>query len=409
MLAVIMCLASIPAVFAATTPPEGTPDAPAQAGITKILKVPVGTDLPAGMSFNFEVEKVSYNGDTSATGAMPDLGTAGNVNIPVSGDGTTVNGITTYVLESGNLAGINWPNTGIYKYKITEIDESANYNQDPDVKEETHFSGAEYTLTVYVREGKTQAGDTVLYVHYAEGVVVIVDDDDVAHTGDKVDPTPGGNKEDYFYSQIIFTNRYVKTNLIVDPTTEEGPLAVSKAVEGVYANHNQFFQFKLTMAAPSISDFSGPFKAYILEGTTVVDLDDVDNPNTKTDTDAKGDYIEFTNDPNGTTFYLKDGQRLAFLDTPVGTSFTAIETEVTGYVTNILLHGENRTSRSTGLQYVADKAGSLAAYTNTNNGTPPTGLNLNDLPFIAMIILAAGAFIALAVAKSRKRKASDNI
>ena len=42
-LAVMVCFASITAVFAATNPQAGKPDSPAQAGITKILQTPVGT------------------------------------------------------------------------------------------------------------------------------------------------------------------------------------------------------------------------------------------------------------------------------------------------------------------------------------------------------------------------------
>jgi hypothetical protein len=311
-------------------------------------------------------------------------------------------------MESGDLLGFQWPNTGIYEYKITEIDESLSnfYNQDPDVFEEPKYSGAEYTLTVYVKEGVNDKGETVIYVYYAEGVVVTADTEDGAAEGEKVDPNPGGNGEDYTYSQIIFTNSYVKTNLIVDPTEDDGPLGISKEVTGIYGNKGYYFQFSLKVTAPTLSDVTGPFKGYIVEGTTVVDLDDADNPNTKSGTDTIGDYIEFTNG-GAATFYLKDGQRIVFLDTPVGTSFTATETGVPGYVTKIDLHGDTIPGLTTGLQYVVDDNGSFAEYNNNNDGKTPTGLNLNDLPFYGLILLAFGGLIAFVAVKSRKRKATD--
>jgi len=49
-----------------------------------------------------------------------------------------------------------------------------------------------------------------------------------------------------------------------------------------------------------------------------------------------------------------------------------------------------------------------AAYTNTYKTVTPTGIDLNNLPFIMMLVIAAGAFVAFAAVKSRKRAHSSN-
>jgi hypothetical protein len=41
---------------------------------------------------------------------------------------------------------------------------------------------------------------------------------------------------------------------------------------------------------------------------------------------------------------------------------------------------------------------------NDTGGTTPTGLDISDLPFIGLIIIALGAFAAWILVKSRKRR-----
>ena len=45
-----------------------------------------------------------------------------------------------------------------------------------------------------------------------------------------------------------------------------------------------------------------------------------------------------------------------------------------------------------------------ADFTNTNNTTIPTGLDISDLPFIGIIVLAFGAAAVFITVKLRKRK-----
>ena len=58
-LAIVLCFASITTAFAAQ--PQGTEANPAQAAITKLLKVPHGTAIPS-TTFQFKVTPISVDG-----------------------------------------------------------------------------------------------------------------------------------------------------------------------------------------------------------------------------------------------------------------------------------------------------------------------------------------------------------
>ncbi|MCL2888911.1 MAG: hypothetical protein FWE65_00640, partial [Eggerthellaceae bacterium] len=117
------------------------------------------------------------------------------------------------------------------------------------------------------------------------------------------------------------------------------------------------------------------------------------------------------------TVNLKHGQRLVFIDTPVGSTYTVSEIDPTGYVPSYAITNDNKEiakdkgvlgeTISTGKQIVGEKT-SLAAFTNTRDIITPTGITLNELPFVGMVVLALGVFVAFVVLKSRKnRKLED--
>jgi len=136
-------------------------------------------------------------------------------------------------------------------------------------------------------------------------------------------------------------------------------------------------------------------------------------------TDTTGDEYDYikisTSEP--TAFKLKDGQKLVFVDTPVGTSYKVTETGVAGYqakvdvTTNggapVTTNGASiGADVATGATERVGEAANGAAFTNTNTGTTPTGLVISDIPFIGLIALAIGAVVAFVVTKSRKSRKS---
>ena len=399
-LTAILCLASFATAFAAAEP---DPTTITKAAITKVLKTPYGTIIPAGMSFEFDITAISvddedFDGDEKN---MPEFGTVAidydgsqNLKDPVPPGHTA--GICTYYLESADIfKDAKWPHAGVYVYEIVE---KANTY---DIKDPAHevmtYSGAKYTLNVYVVEDDNNAGK---YVIYAIGDFRTLTDEGT-QGGEKVDPTPGGDGKDYFYSQMTFTNTYVKTNGGTDPENpDNSTLSISKAVTGDFGSKTKYFEFTLTVTAPSLVPGTPTYRAYIIEGGKVV-----------------GDPVDFVSGtPN--KFELKHGQKLVFIDTPVGTYFTVKETASAGYVPNIALVYDGGTALETNnenasINFGTDEFGhdydfvgeaeNTVGFTNDRNDITPTGFNLNDLPFIGMIILALAGAAAFIIIKFRRR------
>jgi len=434
LLSLILCLSGLVTAAMAQEPPEPEPTAhenatggdygnPARGGLTKLLKVPVGTDIPK-LDFHFKVTPISVDGDTSTSkiGSMPMID--GDNVVTISFDaGTTAaaddDGIMNLYQESGDLFGklngTDWPHTGIFVYEIEEDKDESGIDENTPHEYAT-YSQAKYKVNVYVLQDE----DHGYYVN-AIGALVVAPDNANQGTNTKVDPTPRGGIADS-HSKMIFTNTYVKTNGSYDDKTT---LAISKAVDGEFSSNSVYFRFNLTLTAPAVpSEASGNpvYHAYVIENNgSFVNADDLSNPamnnvypSSSIVTVANGnDYISFT-PTSQPLFSLKHGQKLVFFDTPVGTRYTVDEAATTAYEPSYTIyHGSDEIVRgsagisaplSTGdLRFIGEK-GNTVAYTNKREMVTPTGLNLNDLPFIIMIALALLGIAGYIVVKSRKTK-----
>ena len=423
-----MCLSIAPLALATLTDPV------TEAAITKLLMVPEGTEYPA-MDFYFTLTPESYNGSTEAqtvadkvpviTGAGP----AGEIVIGFDGavaagrsetlEGTVAN-VSTYYLESASLfAGVSFPNAGIFEYIIEETDTSHVITSN--IHEAMLLSSARYLLTVMVREE-----NGVTYIYHI-GVVRITEEGGTPGT-DKVDPTPGGNQVDTFYSQMSFTNKYVRTNGADDPDDPDpekpdpedpddpdpdprepgdSTLNIIKTVTGDLGSTILPFDFSLTINVPSlIPSYVLPlYKAYLVDNSGIID------PTGKISgaaigTDTSGDkYIQVI---SGTqiTFELTHGQALVFINTPVGTTFSSTETAAVGYDTSVTVWRNSIKGMSLATLSAAGLVGELynaADYVNEFPDPTPGGLNVNDLPFYGLILLAIGGLVLFIVIKTRKR------
>ncbi|MCL2492104.1 MAG: hypothetical protein FWE87_05075 [Coriobacteriia bacterium] len=417
MIALIMCASGIGSVFAADPGYNdkgaliGTEQAPAQAAITKVLKLPVGTAIPKAdyqfivKSMNADGEDVS-GGDT--LGLMPSIDP---ITITYTSDETsmTAEGISSVYKQSVNIFANadEFSHAGIYKYQIFE-NEAASYQSIDSEREVMDFSDALYEITVFVKD-KTDGTGTYIYAVVAETLKT-----DGGENGNKakVDPSPGGDGETYRFSKLEFTNTYVKTNIAPDgPDPLMGSmLSLSKTVEGDFASSSMYFPFTLSFEVPSLVDMIDPqpYKAYIVENGAVVtsheNADDLGE-------DDYGFYIPVANKSNA-EIRLKDGQKLVFVNLPVGTSYKIEETGTTSYLPSytityagkkgMVTTGTLSQDLATGTQWVGEMINS-ADYINTRDQVTPTGLNLNDLPFIGMIVVALSAAAISIAIKSRKR------
>jgi len=417
-LALILCLGTTMAAFADLGGPGDRPgsgegigqqgssgapiytvdeDNPVQAAIAKILQVPVGTDFPA-MTFEFEIKAVSLDGDEGAAGSMPPITLA-----PIKYDGsetnTPVDGIVSITKESPQdiFKDVQWPRAGVYVYEIKEIKDT--YYIADAAHETLDYSDAGYILRVYVKEGSVKGK----YYIYALSTVIDVPDTD-GEKGDKVDPTPGD-------SHMTFTNNYVKTNGGTDPKDDDdSTLWISKAVDGDFASSTVYFGYKLTVTVPSLVTTPKPYyKAYVVENGAVVTS--AEN-GTIAGTDAFGPYIAFVSGSE-TEFYLRDGQRLVFVDTPVGTGYDVTEQATNAYKPDAYITYNSETAihypgtlnnELEVLGQLVGEAVNKADFINTRDEVTPMGVNLNDLPFIILLVLAMGIVGGYMAVKTRKRK-----
>jgi len=419
-LALALSLGGIVAALAADLPKStGTADSPAEAAITKHLQLPKGTIVPT-INFTFSVTAVSVDEVPAATaGNMPVIGT---ITIPFNagktGDTDTDN-ITHIYVQSEDIfadAAGKWPHAGVYEYDVKETNSDINTTH-----ETMNCSAAEYRLRVYVLEAKDAAGNGT-GKYYAATITAErtqTDAGDPVPPGNKVDPTPDGPDGDG-YSGMIFTNTYVKTNGTdtpdnPDPTKPaQATLSVSKAVKGEFGSTSVYFSFALTVYNPAFTDapaldpaLPGSYKAYVVDASGIA-------TSTENGADAGKNYIEFA-DGAQNTFKLKDGQRLVFVNTPVGTRYDVAEDGTPAYQASLLITCNNvaeddaidGSTLGAGVEAedrFVGEAANKADFTNTRDDVTPTGLNLNDLPFIGMIILALGAAAAFIAFKARKRK-----
>jgi len=401
-LALVLCLSTITTAFAAPGPiTGGTELVPAQAVITKALQMPEGTVTPAE-TFTFTFAKKDLDGlsTTTALADMPAI-TSKTAAFTATDTGTTASSVKTVSKETASLfAGVIWPHAGVYTYTVTET---------AGTTAGMSYSQASYDISVYVANGTTSGS---LYVA-AIGTSIVKTDNGTAGSG-KTDPTASTTISGAS-SAMMFTNTYIQTPTVVDPTLGDA-LSVSKTVAGTYGNQQMYFPFTVSLTQAMFVPGTPAYKVYVMEGTTVATT--AANA-TISGTDTYGAYINVT---AGTpiTINLKHGQRLAFMGLPTGTTYSVTEAAAADYTPSAsvvvnggapaVTNGTVSTALSIGspTAIIIGANSNSAAYTNTYKNVTPTGISLNNLPFIMMIGLAVIALAAYIVVKSRKRTAYDS-
>ena len=400
-LAMILMFSTAQAAFAADYA-EGTKDKPAEAKITKVLKMPAGTSTPkAGFSFKFDALEV--DGVKATDTNMPVIPER---KVTFDGDEKDYGsgGVKMVFKETINIIdGVKWTHAGVYEYKVTEVPGTYSTPTGVNYKDTMIDSKASYYIKVYV-VNKSDNSDEV-YVQYITAHMIQNDNGTTLNEASKVDPTPGNPLKDGDHSKLIFTNFYLKITGGDDPTDpKQTVLEISKTVTGTMGDHSKYFKFNVTITSPEVGAADGEkYKAYVVE-----DIKGVDTIATSKDNgifsgpDNIGQYIEFT---SGTvrTVSLKHGQRLAFVGLPVGTSFTVTEEAVAEYKASCVLILDGTTPEEfkndtyeTKLEIKESTIGEAknsAAFTNDHKDVTPTGIGVDDLPYIILI-----AFIAIMLA-----------
>ena len=208
--------------------------------------------------------------------------------------------------------------------------------------------------------------------------------------------------------------------MVVDGTT------LSPDVTGEFSSTTRYFTYNMKVFTPSLIGTNETYKAYVAEADPDASgkykIVTAAANGTISGTDEKGAFINFTSGSTATTFKLKAGQFLVFINTPVVTSYWITEEGAAGYIPNVRVtynsvqdgneQGCKNTSlvipRSTNTYYkttlYVGEAKNSADFINENDTTAPTGIDLNDMPFYGLIALALAAATAFIVINARKRR-----
>ncbi|MDR2975428.1 MAG: hypothetical protein LBV00_12105 [Propionibacteriaceae bacterium] len=402
--------ATLPAAAAGDPIVGGTVTDPVRVAATKSLVMPKNTPTPtAQFTFTFEKKSLSGASGSSDLALMPPILDQA-VNVGLSDAGATAGGTKTVNKETPDvLAGLNWTREGVYVYTVTETANTYTPHAGTDYVDVMTYSPASYDISVYV------AKDAATGKYYAQAVaaVIVVKDGDEGSVGDKVDPTPGGDPSvEGDYSAMVFTNTYTKNNGGTRPDPDGATFALAKTVPGPYGDTTKFFEFAVTVGNPvTITDATRVYKAYVMNAAGVV-LPGPDNGNT---TGVKPDgSIDFTADV-AKTVYLKSGQRLVFIDTYVGAPVAVHETGTPGYSpSHTLTFGDTpggTVSAGKGLPlgfgtptpvHTGNRE-NTATFTNTYETITPTGISVDNLPYVVLIALGSVTLVGLGLARTRRR------
>lgn len=319
------------------------PDAPSTVTITKTLKnvnnaegdVP---DITASMTLDNDGNAVTKPG-----------GVAGDAQISID-DATVEDGTGTFTVHLGN---IKVP--GIYTYGLTEkaVNEAG-------VKQ----NAKRYTLTVYALHASNATGTNRIGEYKV-----------------RLDEVGGGTK----LAEV--ENRYYA-----------GTAKISKFVKGDFANHEQKFNFEVTLESD-------------LPVTSVVKI--------------RGEAVTFAKNETTEKYVatkditLQDGETASIENLPYGVTYTVKEftTDASG---NKTYAGENNNELTVnGQKYTVkyDNATGAFAYTteetgerevtiinDAGEGDIDTGVILDNAPYILMLAVVAGAAMTLVIKKRREEE-----
>ena len=270
------------------------------------------------------------------------------------------------------------PHAGIYLFELTQIEDYVHSVNIGDVNKNMIESKSVYEVRVYVKNNSGYTGYEIDYITITQ----TKDDDGV----DLADTNGDYPKTSTILFKSAWDSRY--------------PLEISKVITGDYANMFEAFDFEVTLLNPGMttSTFTGKI------------------------VDANNTFVSTVSVPVGTTtsFQLKHGWKLVFEnDTinsttalPVGTQYITTELFSDGYTPEVRINGSTNPATTTddGSGNISHSAVAIASSSNTAAWTnvyrliSPTGIIINKLPYILLVVVSIGGFVGYIMLKRRQAK-----
>ena len=359
----------------------------AKVSINKVLNIAEGITTPeATFTFTFTPKT-----GTSSNGAPYETidssnGQITDKNVSYSGTDVLATGQTTIKKETGDIfREVNYTHAGEYVYTVAEK-QNVGWNviqKNGSPIDFMTYDNRNYEMHVIVKN-KTTGGTYISSVYFKQVSPSV---------NGKVKPSESGTT----YKYDLFTNIYRKNaGKITDPN-EPNPnkpnvskvdpnaksLVIKKVVSGATADKSKDFTFKLTFTKAS----------------------------TETSQSITGKIGETSKTfvyGQETTITLRHDQSLVFDTIPAGTRYKLVETGSQGYTASAA-YKENGASKnqagtvSTNFTQDSILIGEKPNDNTITNSLPdvtPTGLLIDNLPFILMIGLGLAGFVVL----SKKRR-----
>ena len=356
--------------------------------VNKELDIAEGITTPtATFTFKFVPKagqnsaNVPYEKVTATNGTIP------NRTVTYGAGDTLPQGKTAIIKATDDIfAGVTYENAGEYVYTVSE--EQTGWTALANNVDTLTFDTKTYEMHVFVKNKSQGTGTYISNVYFVDTTAGSTTAATAKKAGNAEPGTEGGSK---VYKYDLFKNKYTKkagktgdSPSTINPNANA--LTITKKVAGGLASKTKNFTFKLTFKAASTDE-------------------------TGTYTGTKGsEQIQFTKDVEK-EFTLHDGESLVFPDLPAGTKYTLKEEGTSGY-TPSSAYKENGTLKN-GAAGTQSQAYTVAdvligekennnIVTNTLPEVTPTGLLIDNLPFIIMIGLGLFGFILVA---KRRREA----
>ena len=368
--------------------------AAADSYLMKYLEVGEGITIP-DETFTFTFTQTKYNGETTYADTYKAPITAVTMKTTDSGWTKTNDADDEasiyYKKAMSDILPTTFPAAGVYTYTVAETKGSTGGFT---------YDEHKYVLNVYVKNDGTKTVEVKKSTDgTTEGEKVDVKKQDPTKDTEETGTSDGTVTVQGF----TFDNQYKKTNKKTDDDTE-GYLNISKAVAGDYGDKTYGFEFAITLTAPRLAATGAKAKYSIYNaGGTKVD----------------GGEMEYGSAQN---FALKHGQTLRFYEIEAGTKYSVTEKLASSGVTKadqytasaVAKVGGNDVTVGTVEKHedltvetyvIDDDTATLddVAYTNTfdDDSVSPTGILINNAPYIILALVAAGG-MTFYVVKKRK-------
>lgn len=351
--------------------------------IKKVLNLPESGVTTPTETFKFKFEKHSKNGKTDKKDDCPEINEQKiNYTNNDNTDGDANKEGKQIIKGTGDaLTGVDFKEAGQYTYTVKETSNSTA---------DMTYSKAEYLVSIFTKKDST---GKVVVSHIQ--IKKEKNDKGTAETNPaKKEYKPGSATDKYKDNTFEFGNNYDKkdgndnsTGTTIQENDKKG-FVLRKEVKGDNSNQDEKFKFKIKAEKPKGSSSTDTkFDYYVVDKTG--------NKGTK----KEGTY--------GTDFEveLKHGERIVFGKILLGSKVSAEETFDAGYTQSVAntskMNGATVTvaNLKTGM-VIGDGGDNVINFENTQQSA--TGILLNNLPFIALI-LVAGAGIAFFI-KNRKKE-----